>query len=135
MNEFKVGDWYETPNGKVLQVKTAVEEGSYIQLDCRKWQPKEGEWCWISDESSKRPYLQKWRNQIVEHCEPFIGELPSFLYEATNIYECIAKPDVLMNQETCEGCVYEDKDGVLNVECAFCLRNSNDNFKPKDTQC
>ena len=40
-----------------------------------------------------------------------------------------------MKPKTCEGCVYEDKDGVLNVECAFCLRNSNDNFKPKDTQC
>ena len=39
-----------------------------------------------------------------------------------------------MKPKTCEGCFYDDKDGVLHVECAFCLRNSNDNFKPKDTQ-
>ena len=46
--------------------------------------------------------------------------------------EAIAELEEAMKPKTCEGCVYEDKDGVINVECAFCLRNSNDNFKPKD---
>ena len=49
--------------------------------------------------------------------------------------EAIAELEEVMKPKTCDGCVYEDKDGVINVECAFCLRNSNDNFKPKDTQC
>ena len=48
--------------------------------------------------------------------------------------EAIKELEEAMKPKTCEGCVYEDKDGVLHVECAFCLRNSNDNFKPKDKQ-
>ena len=54
------------------------------------------------------------------------GELDKDINEAIKELEEAIKP------KTCEGCVYEEKDGVLNVECAFCLRNSNDNFKPKD---
>ena len=49
--------------------------------------------------------------------------------------EAIEDLEEAMKPKTCEGCVYEDKDGVLHIKCAFCLRNSNDNFKPKDTQC
>ena len=48
--------------------------------------------------------------------------------------EAISELEEAMKPKTCEGCVYDDKDGILNVECAFCLRNSNDNFKPKDNQ-
>ena len=49
--------------------------------------------------------------------------------------EAITELEDAIKPKSCDGCIYEDKDGVLNVECAFCLRNSNDNFKPKDTQC
>ena len=55
--------------------------------------------------------------------------------ELKQCYKKIAELEEAMKPKTCYGCVYEEKDGVLHVECAFCLRNSNDNFKPKDTQC
>ena len=44
----------------------------------------------------------------------------------------IAELEEAMKPKTCDGCVYENKDGVLHVECAFCLRNSSDNFKSKE---
>ena len=50
------------------------------------------------------------------------------------ISEAIAELEEAMKPKTCDGCIYENKDGVLNVECAFCLRNSNDNFEPKDNK-
>ena len=56
-------------------------------------------------------------------------------YWKPRVDEAISELEEAMKPKTCEGCVYEDKDGVLNVECALCLRNSNDNFKPKDIQC
>ena len=47
--------------------------------------------------------------------------------------EAIAELEEAMKPKTCYGCVYEDKDdGFLKVECVFCLRNSNDNFEPKE---
>ena len=56
-------------------------------------------------------------------------------YWKPRVNEAISELEETMKHKTCEGCVYENKDVVLHVECAFCLRNSNDNFKPKDTQC
>lgn len=66
--------------------------------ELNKWQPKVGEWCWFYNEIPNKPpilgkfigmfmsstYKCHWRGivdsfTIYEHCEPFIGELPSFL--------------------------------------------------------
>ena len=52
--------------------------------------------------------------------------------DCTDLDNAIKTIEYAMKPKTCEGCVYEAKDGVLNVECAFCLRNSNDNFEPKE---
>lgn len=65
-------------------------QGKYNSNDCVLWQPIEGEWCWVFDdefrsELTNRAYVTsdgvikthdscKWK-----YCEPFIGELPSFL--------------------------------------------------------
>lgn len=69
------------------------------------WQPKEGEWCWFYTNTSKgrrfiNPQLGKFQNLVEQdtntykngyryiadigfykQCEPFIGELPTFLKE------------------------------------------------------
>lgn len=59
-----------------------------------KWQPKPGEWCWFWDSTDFPPCLgqfeemndRKYRDRDREncnwnYCEPFIGELPSYLKE------------------------------------------------------
>ena len=92
---FKVGDWvYNT----VSKVYSRVEEDS-ILLDnynpnniFELWQPKEGEWCWFYSNfwMDKLPILEQFshiednkfktkRGVLTMECEPFIGELPSFL--------------------------------------------------------
>lgn len=65
------------------------------------WQPKEGEWCWFAFDIDDRPFLSQFshitKNEQIGNklisigyhdivgnlpktiCEPFIGELPSFL--------------------------------------------------------
>ena len=71
-------------------------EQQYYEL----WQPKEGEWCWFWDHTDSLIVLQQFKEKIVNesktvyrttdiagfetvfyNCEPFIGELPSFLKE------------------------------------------------------
>ncbi len=60
--------------------------------NCEHWQPKEGEWCWFWDKKDNTPsigkiekyhngyyYSSAFNGSICEYCEPFIGELPSFL--------------------------------------------------------
>lgn len=99
---FKVGDWVIQTDGddlgdKPIQIK--FEDDTMISFDGEtfwsdsvfsKWQPKDGEWCWVFDdelrsELTNKAYITsdgvikthdscKW-----EYCEPFIGELPSFL--------------------------------------------------------
>ena len=51
-----------------------------------------------------------------------------------SLEKAIKELEEAMKPKTCEGCFYDDKDGVLHVECAFCLRHSNDHFKPKDNE-
>lgn len=63
--------------------------------DLEKWQPKEGEWCLFLIKGKPYPLLAKFDKIVQIHgiqkyavidsyitfdyCEPFIGELPSFL--------------------------------------------------------
>ena len=65
-----------------------------LKSDVKLWQQKEGEWCWFYNRGDAFPVLRPFvkmseenlylANNIVcdwayEYCEPFIGELPSFL--------------------------------------------------------
>ena len=94
MEQFKVGDWVRELNPlpfakEVYQLSDSdfygVGRKSNIYFEnIEKWQPKEGEWCW----SKKRNELTNnvcelirfyWDNANIGDCEPFIGELPSFL--------------------------------------------------------
>ena len=68
-------------------------QGKYNSDDCVLWQPKEGEWCWFWNKDSEMPpvlrrfkqtqkdgaHITKDDCYFYDYCEPFIGELPSFL--------------------------------------------------------
>lgn len=98
MKEFKVGDWVITKAGYTKQISgltrdaydtlsignTSVGVNVVFKNEIELWQPKEGEWCW----SKKRNELTNnvcelirfyWDNDNIGDCEPFIGELPTFL--------------------------------------------------------
>ncbi len=99
------GDWYIHPNGTIKRAEYEVEKGSFIDLDCTLWQPKEGEWCWgwkqgVKGHTHVYPLLCRFKKLVNKetntykngykyesdvgfftHMEPFIGELPSFLKE------------------------------------------------------
>lgn len=102
MQQFKDKDWlrviagHERPINSVFQIKSCLTR--YKLSDVELWQPKEGEWCWFWNgyskytltlgrlaEYSKEEKLYFSYNGVVymsyEYCEPFIGELPSFLKE------------------------------------------------------
>ena len=109
MQQFKIGDWvdyagefyrvHEEYNGKgnisKEVVNSLVRHGKNVQL----WQPKEDEYCCFhngkdqftvakfqnhSDNTDTHFKLVscygKW-TEIFKYCEPFFGELPSFLKE------------------------------------------------------
>jgi len=87
---FKEGDWVRISNeyiemGQVVDMSqdycTIKGWGPVYMQDVELWQPQLGEWCWVKDESSNKPYLQKWKHQVVEWYEPFIGTLPIFIKE------------------------------------------------------
>ena len=105
MNEFKVGDWVTTKAGYTKQISgltrdacdtlsignTSVGINVVFKNEIELWQPKEGEWCWFWDTiTPHRPTLRQFGKYEedyftdTEHnpftsCEPFFGELPSFL--------------------------------------------------------
>lgn len=80
--------------------------------ECRQWQPTEGEWCWFFNDTTDVPTLAKLieittlfgrdktynvktpscisetsysysRTMSFKHCEPFIGQLPTFIKDNT----------------------------------------------------
>ena len=101
MNEFKIGDWVRRKsdvfhkvdridNNYRLQLSTEKFK-DFVRDDCEIWEPKEGEWCWFTMSDGSKPlfgqfsgiYKDKftWDNRYYfsDACEPFIGELPSFI--------------------------------------------------------
>ena len=108
MNEFKVGDWVEFDNS-VFCVHKEYNGNRYISEEVANnltnygksvtlWQPEIGEWCWFweIDSNPKLCQYSKYINGEYEalsidpyyeleghfgFCEPFIGELPSFIKE------------------------------------------------------
>lgn len=95
MSNFKVGDWVREDFGdmnivKIKEKYVSVDGNVYINnLNSElfsPWQPKEGEWCWFYNSSIERWFISKWENSSSQlsdlwhkTCEPFVGELPSFL--------------------------------------------------------
>jgi len=107
-SKFKVGDWVTTESGSLFQlleqnpyspnnfcVDLAAPSCYYYDIDvstieCKLWQPAEGEWCWfLNPRSAIHPVLGKFITRNDEffecsngiaygECEPFIGTLPSW---------------------------------------------------------
>ena len=90
MNELKVGDWLVF-EGKELFKASKEDLVSLVGCDLELWEPKEGEWCWFTMSDGSKPlfgqfsgmYKDKftWDNRYYfsDACEPFIGELPSYI--------------------------------------------------------
>ena len=100
---FKVGDWIrikgtlESDIFKLTENEIKYKEiilGHFIfeENTWTHWQPAEGEWCWMWNDGFDKPYLEKLMKidkngkfyaksvgDRFKHCEPFIGELPSFI--------------------------------------------------------
>ena len=99
---FKVADvfkdgytWY-APSIK-LEPRNMWDSGVYgipeSQSHLELWYPKEGEWCWFWNKDSEMPpvlrrfkqtqkdgaHITKDDCYFYDYCEPFIGELPSFI--------------------------------------------------------
>lgn len=110
MSEFKVGDWVRHKYVKTVHRCTYVNGGEFEDKISTKpslsfdseymedyilWKPKVGEWCWFwkGYPSSEVPQLQQFKELeklgryttmqkgCFNHCEPCIGELPTFLKE------------------------------------------------------
>ena len=100
MKEFKVGDWVRhIESNNIYKINGFSIHGQtkgFIQIpdeynlvpqsECELWQPKEGEWCWSKTRNELTNNVCElirfyWDNANIGDCEPFIGELPSFLKE------------------------------------------------------
>lgn len=101
MQQFKDKDWlrviagHERPMNSVFQIKSCLTR--YKLSDVELWQPKKGEWCWFQFAQPKTVnyqilskfklsspcgrYYEDINGMCFDFCEPFIGELPSFLKE------------------------------------------------------
>jgi hypothetical protein len=105
--EFRVGDWVRHGDN-IYQFKEPSSEWSYQHSlkECTIWKPKVGEYCWFGFTNQWHPnndyILGKLINIIddngcityncepihseidgndFDYCEPFVGELPSFIKE------------------------------------------------------
>ena len=95
----KVGDWVRNNNNEIFQLEELHIWQKDLDFLVKLWQPKEGEWCWFynsdnydsvqltlgkfygtSSKELKYTYIDMDRQEYSsECCEPFIGELPSFI--------------------------------------------------------
>jgi len=103
-NDFKVGDWVRNiPLNKLYKVTELTEYSITITKwqfnltdtaslnSFELWKPKPLEWCWFSN--GNEPYLRQYSHGIdngfyfdinnvpFRFCEPYIGELPTFIKE------------------------------------------------------
>lgn len=102
MKEFKVSDWVRfTPSNEVFKIHyldnnivTNTKHNGHYDIDfVELWQPQVGEWCWFWDFEQEIPKLMQFKEmfngdlftsiqdkiEAYTYCEPFIGELPSFI--------------------------------------------------------
>jgi hypothetical protein len=103
---FKVGDWVKTTGMPFKVDEPVLSDIDCGELEVELWKPKEGEWCWFRSESMPKyiqvlaqfkevynevdhiRYCVMYKQEDVEEgvisihyseCEPFIGQLPSFI--------------------------------------------------------
>lgn len=107
MYEFKIGDWVivTTSGGHISTNQiTSIPDHVHIRVNdqnlltvaraCVLWEPKTNEWCWFWN-TGEPPILDRLhkhydlndhlgnyetqRNCLYQHCEPFIGQLPTII--------------------------------------------------------
>ena len=99
MQNFKVGDWVRDGENIYQFIEPSSIYSYELSLQsCELWQPKIGEWCWFwnFNEMPTLEQFSKYHNlddhlgnyetlavKLYQHCEPFIGELPTFLKDNT----------------------------------------------------
>ena len=90
MADYQVGDWVrDLVNNKVVRLGNHYHKGGI-----EPWTPQPGEWCWFWDDerSTDGAYLSTFVEYVDEyilagddsewdHCEPFIGTLPTIVKE------------------------------------------------------
>lgn len=87
--KFKVGDWVRDKSSKF--VIRAYHDMIYDNFE--QWQPKKGEWCWFWKQGFI-PWIGRFKGMLGDEfssyyeenvinystqCEPFIGELPTWI--------------------------------------------------------
>lgn len=99
MQNFKVGDWVRDGENIYQFIEPSSIYSYELSLQrCELWQPKVGEWCWFwnFNEMPTLEQFSKYHNlddhlgnyetlavKLYQHCEPFIGELPTYLKDNT----------------------------------------------------
>lgn len=97
-NKFKVGDWVVHP-WRITQ--NSLDHS--VNTELKLWKPQLGEWCWFYEDTeyttinivAKYSHTDKNGHYILgdkigypyTFCEPFKGELPSFLKRTTSDYK------------------------------------------------
>ena len=97
--KFKVGDWVIDKKRKhkpfmVTSSDLEADSPNYVKIDCELWQPKPGEFCWFWNFTGM-PRLEQFSKyydldghlgnyetlttELYHYCEPFIGQLPTYL--------------------------------------------------------
>ena len=93
MNSFKPGYWVYIPS---LNTEPVQYRSDLCHLGLELWQPKPKEWCWFwNRDKPNKPKLKQlysinyehdvhWTYKTIDcktyqHCEPFIGQLPTFI--------------------------------------------------------
>ena len=108
--KFKVGEWVRSKENKFDFSLVSIDTekfykalGSNFEDEWELWQPKEGEWCWFwylncspvlaqcsgydGEDYEAIEYSNSINGKRIErvsiysYCEPFIGNLPSFIKE------------------------------------------------------
>jgi hypothetical protein len=89
--DFSLGVMYSyTMDGRVHENGPVCLYHARPEIIVPKWQPESGQWCWFWDSKDFAPWLgqfeqmnaRKYRDtesRNWDFCEPFIGELPSYL--------------------------------------------------------
>jgi len=103
MSKFKAGDWIRNTWLGIIKQYSYRDKDYDEKYDGTEneskhwelWQPEVGEWCWFWNRDDYTPIVGKLSSHSIEeqlyfnfngvvdysyeNCEPFIGELPSFL--------------------------------------------------------
>jgi len=100
--DFKVGDWVEFPDfwdprpKQIVRINNGVaftKDNKCLLEQLSKWAPHPDEYCWFWNTTTlvTHPVIATFERMLNEsfetdigpfdHCEPFIGSLPSYLRE------------------------------------------------------